>query len=77
MPSFFFFGICPPPGLLPVLGPSERYRTPTLDAALLISSRADTDLGLSSDGVLLTANIQGMYRKPPEGTRHSELGIAT
>ena len=32
-----FFGICPPPGLLPVLGPYEQYMTPTLDAALLIS----------------------------------------
>ena len=30
-----FFCICPPPGLLPVLGPCERYMTPTLDAALL------------------------------------------
>ena len=45
----FFFCICPPPGLLPVLGPCERYMTPTLDAALLISSRAGTDPGLSSD----------------------------
>ena len=35
---FVFFGICPPPGLLPVLGPCEQYMTPTLDAALLISS---------------------------------------
>ena len=29
----------PPRELLPVLGPCERYITPTLDAALLISSR--------------------------------------
>ena len=29
-----FFSIHPPPGLLPVLGPLERYMTPTLDAAL-------------------------------------------
>ena len=44
----FFWGICPRPGLLPVLGPCERYMTPTLDVALLISSRAGTDPGLSS-----------------------------
>ena len=37
---FCFFGICPPPGVLPVLGPCEPYMTLTLDAALLISSRA-------------------------------------
>ena len=50
MAAFFaFFGICPPPGVLPVFGPCERYMTPTLDAALLISSRAGTDPGLSSD----------------------------
>ena len=35
--SFFFFGICLPQGLLPVLGPCERYLTPTLDVALLIN----------------------------------------
>ena len=45
----FFFLFRPSPGLLPVLGPLERYMTPTLDAALLISSRAGTDLGLTSD----------------------------
>ena len=28
-----------------MLGPLERYMTPTLDAALLSSSRADADLG--------------------------------
>ena len=44
-----FFSICPPPGLLPVLGPLERYMTPTLDSALLISSRAGADLGQMSD----------------------------
>ena len=32
-----------------MLGPCERYITPTLDAAMLISSRAGTDPGLSSD----------------------------
>ena len=43
-----FYDICPPPGLLPVLGPWVRYMTPTLDVALLISSRAGTDPGLES-----------------------------
>ena len=44
-----FFCIPPPPGLLPVLGPLERYMTPTLDSALLVSSRAGADLGRPSD----------------------------
>ena len=44
-----FFSIRPSPGLLPVLGPLERYMTPTLDAALLSSSRAGVDI--------LTANV--------------------
>ena len=44
----FFFSIRHPPGLLPVLGPLERYMTPTLDTALLSSSRAGTDLGRTS-----------------------------
>ena len=34
------FCICPPPELLPVLGPLERYMTPKLDAPLLYSSRS-------------------------------------
>ena len=33
------FSIRPPPGLLSVLGPLERYITPTFDAALLYSSQ--------------------------------------
>ena len=41
----FFIQDPPPPGLLPVLGPLERYLTPTLDAALLCSSMAGADLG--------------------------------
>ena len=44
-----FFSICPSPELLTVLGPLERYMTPTLDAALLISSTAGADLGRTSD----------------------------
>ena len=44
-----FFCIRPPLGLLPVLGPLERYMIPTLDTALLSSSRAGTDLGRTSD----------------------------
>ena len=35
--------------LLPVLGLLEQYMTPTLDAALLCSSRAGADLGRKSD----------------------------
>ena len=34
------FCIGPPLGLFPMLGPLERYKTYTLDSALLISSRA-------------------------------------
>ena len=45
-PIFF---IRPTPGLLPVLGLLERYKTPTLDSALFISSRAGADLGRTSD----------------------------
>ena len=47
--AIFFFSIHPPPELLPVLGPLERYMTPTLDAALLYSSRAGSDLGQTLD----------------------------
>ena len=47
-----FFCIRPPPGLLPVLGPLECYMTPTLDAALLISSRVGADLGRTSAKLL-------------------------
>ena len=46
-----FFSIRPPPELLPVLGPLERYMTPALYAALLCSSRAGSDLGRKSDGL--------------------------
>ena len=45
----FFFIICPPPELHPVLGPLEQYVTSTLDAALLFSSREGSDLGCMSD----------------------------
>ena len=47
---FFLFFCIHPPELLPVLGPLERYLTPTLDAALLCSSRASSDLGHMADG---------------------------
>ena len=39
-----FFCVRPPPELLPVMGPLERCVTPTLDAALLCSSSAGSDL---------------------------------
>ena len=38
-----FFSIRPTPGLLPVLGLLEWYMMPTLDWALLISSKAGAD----------------------------------
>ena len=44
-----FFSIHPPPELLPVLGPLEWYMSPTLDAALLNSSRAGSDLSQMLD----------------------------
>ena len=47
--TIFLSSICPPLGLLLVLGPLERYMTPTLDAALLCRSRAGSDLGRTSD----------------------------
>ena len=37
--KLFFFCIRPPLGLYPALGPLERYMMPTLDSALLFSSR--------------------------------------
>ena len=53
-----------------MLGPLERYMIPTLDSALLISSRADADLGRKSDRLesFLTANIEACIINPPEGT---------
>ena len=51
-PKVFFFTILPLPELLPVLRPLERYMMPTLDAALLCSSRVGSDLGLTSDRFL-------------------------
>ena len=44
-----FFCIHPPPELLPVLGLLEQYMLPTIDATLLCSSRAGSDLGHDSD----------------------------
>ena len=50
MPSkLLFYSIRPPPGLLSVLGTLEWYMTPTLDAVLLCSSRAGSDLGRMLD----------------------------
>ena len=43
-----FYSIRSPLELLPVLGPLERYMTPTLEAALLCSSMAGSDLGPTS-----------------------------
>ena len=61
-----FFCIRPPPGFLPVLGLLEWYMTPTLDVALLSSSRVGADLGRTSDkpqkgpGVLLFEEQQNI-----------------
>ena len=44
-----FLCIRPPPELLPVLGLLEPYMTPTLDTALLYSSRAGSDQGHTLD----------------------------
>ena len=46
---YIFFCVHPPPELLPVLGPLEWYMKPKLGAALLDSSRADSDLGRTLD----------------------------
>ena len=40
-----FFLYPPSSGIAPMLGPLERYMTPTLDTALLYSSRMGSDLG--------------------------------
>ena len=50
--SNFFVGISPPPELLPVLGPLEGYVTPTLDTALLCSSKVGSGLGRMLDWFL-------------------------
>ena len=47
----FFFSIRPPPGMLSLLGLLEQYMTPTLDSALLISSRAGAYLGRYIQGI--------------------------
>ena len=49
--KWIFFSIPLPLELLPVLGPLERYMTPTLDVALICSSRAGSYLGRKSDGL--------------------------
>ena len=52
-----FFSICHPPGLLPVLRPLEWYMTPTLDGALLSSSRAGADMGRTIDNLSITERL--------------------
>ena len=46
--AHFFLIICPPLELLPLLGPWQQWVPPTLDASLLCSSTAGSDLGLES-----------------------------
>ena len=43
------FLYAPSPGIASCVGTAERYMTPTLDAALLYSSRAGSDLGCESE----------------------------
>ena len=72
-PYFFFnFYVHPPQELIPVLGPLERCVTPTLDAALLCSSRAGSDLDC------ITINTGYTYesiRIGPSGIRTHDLSI--
>ena len=58
---FFFFLIQYPPfsGIAPRVGTTEVVQTPTLDSALLCSSRAGTDLGGTSDFYQLTYKCPG------------------
>ena len=60
-----FFSIGPPLGLLPVLGPLEWYMTPTLDSALLISSRAVISMNMQPSS--LHAHIAHIYRHNTAG----------
>ena len=56
-----FFCIHPPPELLPVLGPLERYMMPTFDAALLYSYREGSDLGQMLDRFEKLCQISTIY----------------
>ena len=62
-----FFSIRPPPVLIPVLGPLEWYIMPTLDAALLISSRAGADLGRTLDRLNLINSREKISRAQVRG----------
>ena len=53
MMKHFFCSIRPSPGLLPVLGPLEQYLTPTIDVALLISSRVGADFNVGAVFIML------------------------
>ena len=44
----FFFKYVPSSGIAPCVGPAGTVQTPTLDVALLSSSRAGADLGQMS-----------------------------
>ena len=72
----FFLSIPPPPGLLPVLGPLERYMTPTLDTALLCSSRAGSDLGRTSDWLRSFVNWVVYTNRPYANLRRCNPWIA-
>ena len=51
--DYFFFKYPPSSGIAPCVGTAGTVQTPTLDAALLSSSRADADLGRMSDSTWL------------------------
>ena len=47
----YFFLYLPSSGITPCVGTRVKYMTPTLDTALLISSRGGTDPGLALDNI--------------------------
>ena len=65
----FFLSVRFPPELLPVLGLLEQYVKPTLDVALLCSSRAGSDLMHKQYGVYFVRHPEAGFES---GTVHSE-----
>ena len=68
-----FFNIRPPPKLYPVLGLLEQYMTPTLDVALLCSSRSGSDLGHKLDRF----EKLSLHSRPPRLDFHHYIAINT
>ena len=65
--SSYFFCTCPPPELLPMLGPLEWYMMPTLDVALLCSSRVASDLGHTLDRLrsFVDSSLHSIFLREP------------